>query len=659
MSKRANRSDGRRSRRVRATEPEAREINAASIVKELVARFGPPTRSFTKKGSQFFSWILNDDPRADGMIVIRMSTFDDRKGATAMAQLAPITEMLDNHGLGSHVRELLVTINNSGARPFSDRIDFARIIEVLLHEGPLTWVAYRDIDRLSRDVNSAESIQQLFQVCGVELWLSQFNRAVDWYADKVHTRILALIAEVERDNLHRRSHGAIFDRYLRPGRGAPNMERKFGLARDEEDWLIPCPRQWPLMRPLFDSVIAGGAQAACEMLEAAGETVSKDHVLDVVRSRWPVTGEIAFEYMDEVFQAHVELSDPIPEHIWERANNRIDVTRGAAKRKSLGEFPFNGIRLYHRDCAGQRDSHGELVLLYGRYHRDQSIGYRHTGRPDGRGDRSSCKDFVAHDYEIEPVLCSILRQQAAAQPAGYVFTDEQRAELDGYIADVDRAIQTGLQDDAETRRGVPTPFDRAQFAHLHEHLLIRSRHLYQRRATLDALSEMPVLSRSTYFPKDDLIEGFNAIVTDTTPVDSDAAIRRQLVIEACVEEAEIWEEADGWHATLRGPWQSDATAGMIPIYPLQAARPLIEGFLKDKMAGRVGGWREEAAATAASASQVQTDEQGYARSSVCTLPSRSFLQRFKPRRAHKTHQSKPRGRPPVPRAGRPSWEASD
>jgi DNA invertase Pin-like site-specific DNA recombinase len=602
MPRRAPRRPRRAAQPASAAAPAAARAQGATQGRDITPReaelalrkhYGrPPDLSYTAKGSAVFEYVIDDNLRAGVLAVVRMSTQDGKKGNTVLSHLNSILDHIGRFPVRPY--KVVVTTQNSGARPFEDRPDIDAVIREL-HAGRPEAVAYRNVDRIARDVIVGELFCRLLQRTNTALYVNDFNHPVNWDNDALALRIHNIIAEEERRALAQRTGVAFIDAWLAAGKGYPNLERKLGFMRrpKPDNFLVVDPDVWGMVLNMFEWVAKHGLKRATAMLRGEGLRIRDQTVSKLVRDPVYMHGEMVVEWKGIEYPVRpVALTEPVPQLLWEAANNALATTRGAHTHARPGQFALNGIRVTHADCRGAvyngeaSKQAGTPVVLVCRIQRGDSIGYRHwPALPLGRADRT-CIGFVAPQELLEPLVCRLLRQKAGEFPAGYRFSPRQRALLDKRVAEL-VAERARLENDffdrrARAARGEMEAFDMQAYSDYLDAVNRQLRRLRRRRATWDALSDLPSTSTIPH-PHDLLLEAFCAIVTDLPPGDPYAMARRQLVIEACLDEVICFYDDTGeLRVELRGPTLADDPDCPVAVYPLQAARPFLEAWLLEQ-----------------------------------------------------------------------------
>jgi hypothetical protein len=120
--------------------------------------------------------VYEHTPHGNGIVAVRMSDKDVQNGETALGQARTILEMCDRKGL--RPRRVVVSLNCNSTIEYEDRLDWA-MIRHGAEAGWLTWVAYREPDRVSRNELAARTFFRDLKELGISLWLGETGRAVD------------------------------------------------------------------------------------------------------------------------------------------------------------------------------------------------------------------------------------------------------------------------------------------------------------------------------------------------------------------------------------------------------------------------------------------------------------------------------------------------
>ena len=202
--------------------PRSSPFTGTSATADLIRELGQPQLE-VHGSTQLLLWPV--DPTGDGIILGRLSGREVEGGETAMGQIHPLRAMSER--LELRPRLIVMSVHNSGMRPYADRPDFA-LVEQAISLGWCRWVAWRGPDRIARDVLPAETFYDRLRRDGVGLYLHGLGRLVDWQRDRVYLRALRLVSAEEAASIKDRTHAAIRSRYIAEGRGWPSSKR-FGF----------------------------------------------------------------------------------------------------------------------------------------------------------------------------------------------------------------------------------------------------------------------------------------------------------------------------------------------------------------------------------------------------------------------------------------------
>lgn len=565
---------------------------------ELIRELGDPINpgDISRKGSKVYIFDATRGrliDECDGIAVVRMSSEDLKKGDTAYAQWITIRNMLDDRD--RHPRWLVVTINNSGARPFDDRVDFEVVIRGM-RQGWCEFVAYRDLARVSREIVPSEIFTWLLRETDTALHVGDFNAAVKWRNDEMLMRVRAILAAEERKNLLGRTSDAYEVQWLSRGIGYKGCE-PFSVLRAADRSMYQDPHLGLVVVDVFTTYARhengedNGCSAVIKMLaDRYGiNNMRKERILKILDSDFYMHGELVVEYNGKKYDCDpVSLAHPIPLELFETVQMLKGIRqRGSYKEAGLGDYIGNSIRLYHRACRGA-EHNGKAIYLRGRRHRGKDVGYTHSpAAPAGRADRSGCSYLGDQGRfstaEVDRAIVRALLAAAEALPEGFDFTDKERNELAERISDVEGRLEN-LEDAFWEEQFKRPELSIGDWHDLTASLRRRRRQLRKRERVGDALSRLPRRS-PVASTKAELLGAMREVLTEETPEDPVRAVRRKLIVEACVSAAEIWRDENGVvQIILEGPivpqqgqdWED-------PIWPLQAARVFLEQHLMEKI----------------------------------------------------------------------------
>lgn len=360
-------------------QPSASPYTATSATREIYEQLGAPLAA-SRMGVTMLSWV--EDPNGEGIIFARLSSRDVQRGETAMLQIHPGRNMMA--ALGLRARLLIVTTDNTGARPYARRPDFA-VIEQARAEGWLQWVCWRDQERIAREPMPFEQFMRYALDAPIDVYLQSLGRRVDWDTDRLVLRTLGIVSAEEREKITERTHRALRERWLKEGRGWPSA-RRFGFRRNPvTKFLEVDSEQWEFVKRIhlryaqLEQRPGGrGVAALAAEMTALGCELSPAQVRRILRDRMYVDG--AWSVSDGKYPGRtVQLSEPIPESVYERNQELLGLRRGRSSVTAVGEFALSGVRVLHAPCEHRRDTTDRATSLHGRRHPDRAgLAYRHA-----------------------------------------------------------------------------------------------------------------------------------------------------------------------------------------------------------------------------------------------------------------------------------------
>lgn len=360
-------------------QPLASPHTATSATHELYEQFGAPLVA-TSMGVTMLSWI--EDPDGSGIILARLSGRDLHRGETAMLQIHPGRKLMAE--LELRARLLIVTTDNTGAREYARRPDFAAIEQARAQDW-LRWVCWRDQERIAREPVPFEQFMRRARDMQVDVYLQSLGRRVDWATDRLMLRTLGVVSAEEREKIFERTHRALRERWLKEGRGWPSA-RKFGFRRNPvTKFLEVDPEQWEFVKrihlryaELEQRAEGRGVAALAAEMTSLGCELSPSQVRRILRDRMYVDGSWSVSH-GRYPGRPVQLDEPIPESVYERNRELLGLRRGRSSRTSLGEFALSGVPIAHSGCEHLRDNADRRPMLRGRRHANRTgLAYRHA-----------------------------------------------------------------------------------------------------------------------------------------------------------------------------------------------------------------------------------------------------------------------------------------
>jgi hypothetical protein len=531
--------------------PPALPFTSTSATEELIRELGQP---HIEVDSPVQLLIWEDNPDGDGVLAARLSGRELQGGETAMGQVHPQREMARR--LGVRPRLIIVSINNSGQRRYENRPDF-RIIEEAIGLGWCRWVAWRNPDRIAREVLPAELFYDLLRRQDVGLLLSERGGEVDWDHDRVYLRTLGIVSAEEAISITKRTQSAIRTRYPDQRRGWPASKR-FGFRRNwATKYLEVHPEQWEYVKRIhlryseLEDGRGGGLRALQAELLACGCELSVERIRCILRDPIYVTGEFSATIDGVVVpQRPIALDHPIPEHVFQRNQELLSLRSGRETRTPPGWFCLNGVPVRHARCADLSNGRGLHPLLKGRILFGKVEAYRHSPWVP-----SCCRGYVLDRVTLEAPVTRALRslgEDAALQLAW----QERRLALErGYtplILDGRRAqvlrmrIRNRELQRAQLTRAYLERLDQGEEANeLAYSQLVHAldQEIAQLGERLRASGAAPAVSASG--PPPELVDALEHVLTDDVPNDPARRLQRAALVQALVEEIVLEDTEDG------------------------------------------------------------------------------------------------------------------
>lgn len=387
---------------------------------ELRKQLGSPT-VFRNRGAELQLW--EENPEGDGALVARLSTKDVQKGETSLAQIHGCRELCKWEGLTP--RYILVATKQSGESSFENRLDF-QFLKSAIERDELNWVMYREPDRIARNGEAAGALFRNLQSNGVDLYLTDMGRKMNWTTDKLILTTMGGVAEYERTQLAGRTGGALQRRWAEEGRGWPATE-KFGFRRTKDKYLEVDPEQWGFIERihrdyagLCDPSGRGSLKKLREHIAQQGCLLSKEKVRQILWDPIYTTGEWGvYSKKDGTYYPGrtVEIENPIPAELMAKNQALLRATRGNVTRTPLGTFLLNHVDLVHAKCMNtpvERES-GEpkFPRLRGRNYngrrarRPKSYNHEYPVPP-------GCRRYTVPAEELDEAVVDLLLELAGS-----------------------------------------------------------------------------------------------------------------------------------------------------------------------------------------------------------------------------------------------------
>jgi hypothetical protein len=381
----------------------------------------------------------------EGIAMGRMSGRDAQNGDTEATQLNSLLEMLALEGMLPRV--VIFTLDNSGFKEEEDRPDLTLCHE-LMTQPWCEFVAWRGMDRITRDYLPGDRHLHLLKKNKVDLYLLSLRRVVDWQADDLTLRAQMMAAKVEGESIRQRTHDALVRRWLDEGRGWPGSIRYATMRDPKTKFLVPAPdgKQMQIVHFLHSRYTAPGETVSVRQLtrevtdKFKGATLSAPTVNRLLRDPIYVTGEWWVSYCGELYRGKLlQWDNPVALETYQRTQELLTLRGGARSQDSEGLFALNGL-LRHARCQHMHSADDKLYRLRGSAAtRGRPTYYHAPGTPT-----DECRGFTLPVDVIEPAVMAALRQlaeddqlqkawheraQRSIEPPTETFSEQQLDEL--------------------------------------------------------------------------------------------------------------------------------------------------------------------------------------------------------------------------------------
>lgn len=333
------------------------------VLRPTIKHLGLPDDVRRRGSIKTFVWIVNK--RGRGMLVARLSPSDTNLPERAWSQISELRQFAHVNKLKP--RLLVLVVDCSGDADWERRPDY-QILEEEINEGRCDWVAWRDMERLSRQPRALEPLFQLLEKTGTELWIAESPRPVDWDVDKAFLRFRGLMSAEDRRQILLRTHRGVIDNWLQPGRGLRGKQI-FGCERDDERHFVQVMPHWKVVRLIHEGFArvrdAGGIQeltrrandkvAELELRNKDGEPLkplSEQRVRKILSDQFYVTGEWHVEWLGRLVSGRpVQLKNPISPELFARNQTILAATeRQRSEATRANTYALN--RILHCPACG-------------------------------------------------------------------------------------------------------------------------------------------------------------------------------------------------------------------------------------------------------------------------------------------------------------------
>lgn len=294
--------------------------------------------------------VLDLSPTGNAVAVCRLSGRD--KNENLVDQLRPLLALEKANPETLRYRRALMSVDMSGGRDVrpedalfvnADQAqrDDATLLDSWYREGWLQHIAFRDPDRMAREILPAEVLYRRWRTQGIQVWFADIGRPIAWDSDRLLLRIRQLIATEERYVINRRLQTAAINKGPLAGRGWPGPTR-FGFTRDPQSKeLRPDPAQWPFILRAFELADSaafrnqGGlsTREISNQLAAEGCTLDHDRIRTILGDAIYATGEFVTRTRGiPIAQRPIPLPEPVPLDRFQRVQGMLSLRQGSCSR---------------------------------------------------------------------------------------------------------------------------------------------------------------------------------------------------------------------------------------------------------------------------------------------------------------------------------------
>lgn len=559
--------------------PSPKVFDDDHALREVVRQFGPAQTS-RQDGINIHEWIR---PGGDGAVFARMSGREVQSGETAARQLEVILAALKPHG--KVPRAVVLTLDNSGFNDYDKRPDYW-LTEQYLQEGWLKWVAWRGVDRMTREHYPGSQYIHLLKTSGTELFLAEMSRTVDWEQDELQIRALMMAYNVEGQQIKKRTHGRLKSGWLETQRGWPGCQR-FGSDRSKLDnYIIEDPEGAQVVSYIHHRFAdlqtqnrSGRRELVVGVEREFGMKLSEGTINKILRDPFYVTGEMWVMYEGQAYQVRpVQWTNPVPLEVFQRNQELLRLRRGRNTRTDVGQFCLNGL-LVHETCQHMRvgNGRGKVPKLRGRNRaRNKTPTYYHTPNTP-----ACCQGFTVLQTHIEPLVMQQLRR-VLTEPElieawrtsdrapgrvdnGPLLAEPAREQIRSKIDNIG-VQKSNLHREMVTLAEAGKDVSGTHYAQLIEALEDRT-NVLRRQLALDEKARRSAPKLQTVqlqqATEDALIERACELLTDTVPDDPEMKLARAALVSTLLSRVVVSENKDGrLQVELHGwlvPGEADGT----------------------------------------------------------------------------------------------------
>jgi DNA invertase Pin-like site-specific DNA recombinase len=581
--------------------------------------------------------LLELDPAGNTVALCRLSS--EERDERLVDQLRPSLAIAKQNELS--VRVVLFAVRMSGTRevrpdrasaPHDGTLEREDMLELdkYIRAGWVEHIVARGGDRIARDILPGETLLKRWARNGIALWLSDFGRRMNYAndpGDRMLVRTMMMISAEEREAVVLRLQRGQLNKAPLAGNGHLGPTR-FGFIRDKKTKrLHEDPEQWPWILRGFELADTGlyldgeglSTRAVAEELAKEGCPFDHDRVRKILQDPIYATGEYTTcVHGLDVLQNPVQLAEPVPIDRFARVQDLMKLRRGRSNRTPIGEFAFNYVDCWHKQCMGLESKRGPArvkgYIPSGK--KDEHRTYRHgywvpdCCRSGGRARNG------AHTWNREllerPTFQAIrelanhpelLRQLQVAErhtvaSSSARLSEAQRVALEHELQELEQAQDQAIDDWIESTRGAKANLGeyRALMGKFQQKIQARRRRLEMDTKALEAASANDVRSHEQH------LQTFLEIMTVETPEDPFLRQMRARLFQRIVSAVIIDDSGSGpITITIEGHLVPEGT-------PLDAGNPVLASQdLLDAYEDYKNGKPDQAQKMLSSLDQVRTD----------------------------------------------------
>lgn len=393
--------------------------------------------------------------RGTTVAAVRMSTADKKSGFTVAAQLQEVLAFAQARNL--RVGHVVVSMECSGARDYIRRPDLLAI-EWLIVEGHCTSIVWREVSRISRDRQTFLDFAAVMRATKTDVYISQTGKTFDWEnaSDCLVNAIMLELGVVERELTKMRTTRGVWQSRVVSGKGV-FPQPLFGFMKDEDGWLVPCPKMWKwatfahsayraiklsdtpaedvaallaecdenltcdeVKVLLGDGSGASGLRALERVMNAVAVSVTSATLNNVLRDSIYVDGRFAQTFAGiSIGMKQINLDEPLDPECFATNQRLLDQPQGTWSHRRVGEVLLTGkIRCGECGEAMRMDS-GK---------RDGTLRYRCTST-DGKCSRPAI-DVTALDRKIVRLVRDLDASDDMLVAAWHAADEARRAAVE-------------------------------------------------------------------------------------------------------------------------------------------------------------------------------------------------------------------------------------